>query len=425
MKKVGVALLGLGTVGGGTYRILKSQHDAIMKNYGIDIEIRHILEKDMAKVAALGIDPNIVSCDISNVTSDNEISIVAEFFGGIEPAKSFLAKSLEAGKSIVTANKEMFSKHWAELETAAAKTGAGLYFEASCVGGVPIIRALEDSCQGNTITCLKGIVNGTTNYILSEMSDNGESYADALREAQRLGYAEANPTADVEGYDSSYKLSILSTLAYGKKVPLSKIYCEGISKIAVEDINYGKRFGLTVKLLAISKNINGQVEAHVYPAFIPNDHPLASVKGSFNAVYVTGNNVGDLMFYGRGAGDLPTGSAIVSDIVYAATRNEHRRFPYALDQSFSDQEFNTDFACEYFIRLNVIDSVGVLSRIAGIFAANGISITTMYQQADKGGVCELIFITHLTNESALKQAMENIKILDCVKGINSVIRVEK
>ncbi len=425
MKKVGVALLGLGTVGGGTYRILQSQHESIKKNYGIDIEIRHILEKDMTKVAALGIDPSIVSCDINNILKDDQITIVAEFFGGIEPARSFLIKSLSAGKSIVTANKELFSKHWAELETAASATGAGLYFEASCVGGVPIIRALQDSCQGNTLTCIKGIVNGTTNYILTQMSDNGESYADALREAQRLGYAEANPTADVDGYDSSYKLSILSTLAYGKKVPLSKIYCEGISKIDVDDINYGKRFGLTIKLLAISKNLNGNVEAHVYPAFIPNDHPLASVKGSFNAVYVTGNNVGDLMFYGRGAGDLPTGSAIVSDIVYAATRTEHRRFPYSLDESFSDSDFNTNFSCEYFIRLNAVDSVGVLSKISGIFAQNGISITTMYQQADKGGVCELIFITHMTNEEALEKAISNIKTLECVAGVSSVIRVEK
>ncbi len=425
MKKIGIALLGLGTVGGGTYRILKSQYDSIKAHYGIDIEIRHILEKDMSKVAALGIDPKLVSCDINNILNDSKISIVAEFFGGIEPARSFLIQALEAGKSIVTANKEMFSKHWAELEAAASKTGAGLYFEASCVGGVPIIRALQESCQGNTITCLKGIVNGTTNYILTQMSDNGESYADALREAQRLGYAEADPTADVDGYDSSYKLSILSTLAYGKRVPLSKVYCEGISKIDVDDINYGKRFGLTIKLLAISKIVDGKVEAHVYPAFIPNEHPLSSVKGSFNAVYVTGDNVGDLMFYGRGAGDLPTGSAIVSDIVFAATREKHRRFPYALEQNISDKDFNANFTCEYFIRLNVVDSVGVLSKISGIFAQNGISITTMYQQADKNGVCELIFITHLTNEAALRAAIENIKQLDCIAGINSVIRVEK
>ncbi|NCA66698.1 MAG: homoserine dehydrogenase [Clostridia bacterium] len=425
MKKIGVALLGLGTVGSGTYRILKSQHDNIMNNYGVDIEIRHILEKDMTKVNALNIDPSIVSCDINNILNDDKISIVAEFFGGIEPARSFLIKSLEKGKSIVTANKELFSKHWAELEAAASLTGAGLYFEASCVGGVPIIRALQDSCQGNNITCLKGIVNGTTNYILTQMTDNGANYSDALKEAQRLGYAEANPTADVDGYDSSYKLSILSTLAYGKKVPLSKVYCEGISKIDIEDINYGKRFGLTIKLLAISKNNNGNIEAHVYPAFIPNEHPLASVKGSFNAVYVTGNNVGDLMFYGRGAGDLPTGSAIVSDIVYAATKAEHRRFPYALDEAFLDSDFNTNFSCEYFIRLNAVDSVGVLSKISGIFAQNGISITTMYQQADKGGICELIFITHITNEEALEKAMNTIKVLDCVAGVSSVLRVER
>ena len=331
MKKIGVALLGLGVVGGGTYTILTSQREFIKRNDGIDIEIKCVLEKNTERCKQLGVDPSIVSTDIDRVVNDPEISVVAEFFGGIEPAKTFLIKALEAGKSIVTANKEMFSKNWQELEAAAERGGGGLYFEASCAGGIPIIRTLTDGMQANRITSLKGIVNGTTNYILSRMSDEGVDYASCLKDAQALGYAEADPTADVEGFDAMYKNSILSSLAYKKRVPIDKIYREGISGIAVEDINYGKELGYTLKLLAISKDRDGKIEARVHPAFLPSGHPLSSVSGSFNAVYVHGDSVDDIMLYGRGAGALPTGSAIVSDIVFAAGRTEHRRFPWELE----------------------------------------------------------------------------------------------
>ena len=354
MKKVGLALLGLGTVGGGTYRILKANHDMIKKTEGVDLSVECILEKDISKARALGVDESIVSTDINDVLKNDKIKIVAEFFGGIEPARTFLIQALLAGKSIVTANKELFSKHWHELEAAAKKGKAGLYFEASCVGGVPIIRTLTESMQGNNILSIKGIINGTTNYILSKMSESGETYEQALKEAQQLGYAEANPTADVDGYDASYKLSILSSLAFRTKVPLDKVYREGISGISIDDINYGKEMGLTMKLLGIGKQENGKVEVRVHPAFISNDHPLASVKGSFNAVHILGDAVGDIMLYGRGAGDLPTGSAIVSDIVYAATRKTHKLscFKNTTDV-VSDKKFIKDFRSEYYIRMSV------------------------------------------------------------------------
>ena len=268
MKKIGVALLGLGVVGGGTYRILTAQREYIRQNDGIDIEIKCVLEKNLERCKELGVDLSIVSTDIDRVVNDPEISVVAEFFGGIEPAKTFLIKALEAGKSIVTANKEMFSKNWPELEAAAERGGGGLYFEASCAGGIPIIRTLTDGMQANRVTSLKGIVNGTTNYILSRMSDEGVDYAACLKDAQALGYAEADPTADVEGFDAMYKNSILSSLAYKKRVPVDRIYREGISGIAVEDINYGKELGYTLKLLAVSKNRDGKIEARVHPAFL-------------------------------------------------------------------------------------------------------------------------------------------------------------
>lgn len=424
MKKIGVALLGLGTVGGGTYRILKANHDNIMKNDGVDVEVRHIIERDRAKAEALGVDMNIVSTDIDKVVNDKEVSIVAEFFGGIEPAKTFLIKCLLAGKSIVTANKELFSKHWGELEDAAKKGKAGLYFEASCVGGVPVIRTLTESMQGNNIESLMGIVNGTTNFILSKMADEGQEYEDVLKEAQRLGYAEANPSADVDGFDSTYKLSILSSLAFHTKVPVDKIYREGISRISKEDIAYGKRFGYTLKLLAIAKRVNGKIEARVHPAFIPDTHPLASVKGSFNAVHIVGDNVGDIMLYGRGAGDLPTGSAIVSDIVFASKQQKHKFMPFKNSNDVSDKNFAKDFFCDYYVRMSVDDETGVLAKIAGVFAANKVSINTMIQESE-GGVAKIIFLIHKTGENNINKALEKIEKLPCVQSVDSLIRVEE
>ncbi len=424
MKKVGVALLGLGTVGGGTYRILKANRDNIIKNDGVDVDVRHIIERDRAKAEALGVDMNIVSTDIDKVVNDKDVSIVAEFFGGIEPAKTFLIKCLLAGKSIVTANKELFSKHWGELEEAAKKGKAGLYFEASCVGGVPIIRTLTESMQGNNIESLMGIVNGTTNFILSKMADEGQEYEDVLKEAQRLGYAEANPSADVDGFDSTYKLSILSSLAFHTKVPVDKIYREGISKISKEDIAYGKRFGYTLKLLAIAKKVNGKIEARVHPAFIPDTHPLASVKGSFNAVHIVGDNVGDIMLYGRGAGDLPTGSAIVSDIVFASQQKKHKYMPFKNGNDVSDKNFAKDFFCDYYIRMSVDDETGVLAKIAGVFAANKVSINTMIQESENG-VAKIIFLIHKTGENNINKALERIEKLPCVQSVDSLIRVEE
>lgn len=429
MKKVGIALLGLGTVGGGTYRILEKNHEMIKKSEGIDLEVRCVLEKNLDRCRELGVDESIVSTDIDRVVNDPEIKIVAEFFGGIEPARSFLIKCLLAGKSIVTANKEMFAKHWHELEEAARKGKAGLYFEASCVGGVPIIRTLTESMQGNNIKSLKGIINGTTNYILSKMSDTGADYAETLKEAQDLGYAEFNPSADVDGFDATYKLSILSSLAFRKKVPLDIIYREGISKISVEDINYGKEFGLTIKLLGIAKqHEDGRIEARVHPVFIPDSEPLATVKGSFNAVHIVGDAVGDIMLYGRGAGDLPTGSAIVSDIVYAAGQKTHKLSCFKNNGlHIPNREFVRDFESEYYIRMTVKEEAGVLSDVTGVFGRSNVSLRSVIQkgEVDANGNVTVIFETHVTTETSIEKAMKKISKLPCVVDVNSIIRIEK
>ncbi len=424
MKKVGVALLGVGVVGGGTYEILTKKREYIKQNDGIDIEVMHVLERNTTRCDELGIDPAIVSTDITNITKNKDIKIVCEFFGGIEPARSFIIECLKAGKSVVTANKEMFSKNWPELEKIARENNAGLYFEASCVGGVPIIHALTDSMQGNKVQSIKGIVNGTTNYILSRMSDEGVDYATCLKDAQALGYAEANPTADVDGFDAMYKCSILSSLAYKKRVPLDKIYREGISQIKVEDINYGKELGYTLKLLAISKNYD-KIEARVHPVFLPNEHPLSSVKGSFNAVYVNGDNVGDLMFYGRGAGALPTGSAIVSDVIFAAAQDKPRRFAWEEVKDVNDADFESEFSSKYYIRITVKDVQGVLAKVSTAFEKFNVSINAVIQKDAKDNAeLPIIFVTHLTKESTMQAALKDIAEIDGVVEIAALIRVE-
>jgi len=425
MKKVGVAILGLGVVGSGTYKILTDNKEFYKKTQGIDITVESVLELNKQRALDLGIDESIISSNIAEVISNPNVDIVVEVIGGIEPARTFLLSALKNGKTVVTSNKELFCKYWHELEKVAKTTNAGLFFEASCVGGVPIIRTLLDGVQSNKIQKLTGIINGTTNYILTKMSKDGSTYQDILKEAQKLGYAEANPTADVEGYDAAYKLSILSSLAFHTKVPLDQIYREGITKISIEDINYGKQLGYTLKLLGIGKQTEKGIEVRVHPAFIKNSHPLAAVNDSFNAVYLVGDSVGDIMLYGRGAGALPTGSAIVSDIIYAATHSENRYSTFKNTAQAEDGvKFISDFETEYYIRFSAVDKAGVLSKVAGIFSKYNVNITDVIQKGTVGGLVPIIFITHKTSEFAIRKAVAKINELEDVASLDTIIRVE-
>lgn len=423
MKSIGIAILGFGTVGSGTYNILTERREQMKIEYGVDITVSAILVRNTHKAIANGAPQELVTECLDDVLSNPSIDIVAECIGGIEPAKTYLVESLKCGKTIVTANKELFAKHWGELEQQASKTNAGLYFEATCGGGIPIIRTLTQAMQANTILQIKGIINGTTNYILSRMSDEGASYDDVLRDAQALGFAESDPTADVEGYDASYKLSILSTLAFNRFLPVENIFREGISNIQIEDINIGKKLGYTIKLLAIAKLIDGKIEARVHPVFLKNSHPLASVSGSFNAVFLVGDNVGDIMLYGRGAGSLPTGSAVVSDIVFAARQLEHARYA-EVDDVIKKSEVISDFTSDYYLRMTVLDVQGVLSQITSIFASNNVSITSMRQDSGDG-VVSIVFVTHRSNENSIKKAISELNALSEVQAVNALIRVEK
>lgn len=425
MKKVGVAILGLGVVGGGTYNILTDNKEYFKKTQDIDLTVENVLEKNVERALSLGIDKSVIATSIEEVVSNPNVDIVVEVIGGLEPARTFVLKALMSGKTVVTSNKELFAKCWPELEAEAKKKNAGLYFEATCVGGVPIIRTLIDGMQGNKILSLKGIINGTTNYILTKMANEGSSYEEALKEAQKLGYAEFNPTADVEGFDATYKLSILSSLAFNTKISIDSIYREGITKVNKDDIAYGKEMGYTLKLLAIGKNTDKGVEVRVHPTFIPNDSPLASVNDSFNAVHLVGDAVGEIMLYGRGAGALPTGSAIVSDVIYAAKHVENFYAPFENNEKgVKETKYVSDFNSKYYLRLLVNDEVGVLSKITGILAQNKLSIKEVKQISEKDSKAEIVVTTHLCKESCVKKALDKLNGLAEVAKIEGCVRIE-
>lgn len=424
MKKVGVAILGLGVVGGGTYKILTEHREFYQKTQKVDITVENVLEINRERALALGVPEDKIAANIAEVVTNPDVNIVVEVIGGVEVAREYVLTALNAGRTVVTSNKELVCKYFHELEHAAKAHNAGLYFEASCVGGVPIIRTLLDGVQANNITSMKGIINGTTNYILTKMSNGGASYEEALKEAQRLGYAENDPSADVEGYDAAYKLSILSSLAFHTKVPLSEVSREGITSVTQEDIAAGKKLGYCIKLLAIGKQTKDGIEVRVHPTFVKEGHPLAFVNDSFNAVYLTGDSVDDVMLYGRGAGALPTGSAIVSDIIHAAT---HGEFKYSTFKNEATAEkgvkFVKDFHSAYYLRISVSDKTGVLSKITSIFSSNNISLGEVLQVAEDENRATITLITHETHENAVNNAVAKINALE-IATVESVLRVE-
>ena len=425
IKKAGVAILGLGVVGGGTYQILTEKREYFKKTQGVDLTVECVLEKNIERAKSLGIDDARIAGSIEEVVTNPNVDIVVEVIGGTGVAKTFVTKALMSGKTVVTSNKELFAKHWPELESCAKKGNAGLFFEASCVGGVPIIRTLQEGMQANKILSIKGIINGTTNYILTKMANEGASYEEALKEAQRLGYAEFNPTADVEGFDATYKISILSSLAFNKKICIENVYREGITGIDKEDTAYGKEMGYTLKLLAIGKDTDKGVEVRVHPTFVRNDNILASVNDSFNAVHLVGDAVGDIILYGRGAGALPTGSAIVSDVIFAAKRDENFYANFKNNDTGNRQvKFAKDFLTKYYVRLSVKDATGVLSKIAGLFSKHNVSISEVKQIALDGGEAQIVVITHLAHESNVKKLLAKLKTLEEVYAVKGAIRIE-
>lgn len=353
MKNVKIAIMGMGTVGGGVYRLIEMEGERIAREQGICLEVK----KALALQYSVEVPEAIKAANVQEIAEDPEISIVVELMGGMEPAKTFIKTMLEAGKTVVSANKQLIANAWPELEAAAKKGGAGFYFEASVGGAIPILRTVNTSLQANTIQSIEAIINGTTNFIMTKMCDEGGDFAEVLKEAQDLGYAEADPTADVDGFDAMYKLSILSSLAFCSRMPIDKIYREGIRNVSKKDIDCIKSMGKEVKLLAIGKKDGNEVQLRVHPTIIPKEHMLATVKGSFNAVFLKCSMADDLMLYGRGAGDLPTASAVVSDVLNAAQEAPvYARFKNVEGEVDPEICFNDNWQAGYYLRIQGEDA---------------------------------------------------------------------
>lgn len=424
MKEVVIGFLGCGNVGGGVWELLRGFAPEIAHREHIRIRVKKVLVRNTAKQRSCSVPVGLLTTDPNEVLYDPEISLVAEFMGGEQPATEYMLTALKNGKTVVTANKVAVSLNWHKLQAAAQAHRAGLYYEASVCGAIPIIATLMNALQANRIDRLMGIINGTTNYILSRMTEGGESFDAVLADAQRLGLAEPDPTSDVEGMDAAYKLSIMASLAFHARVTYPKIYREGITRVSAMDISCGKEMGYVLKLLAIAKREGDTIEARVHPTFLPKEHPLAMVNGAFNAVYLHGHACQEMMLQGRGAGDMPTASAVVGDILHAATVDVHVHPTFANKaEPDASLTFTDNWRTRYFVRVSASDAPGVLSNVAGCFAKENVSIATMMQKdALEDGRVPLIFITHAAEEHAMRAALARLDPAIC--RLENMIRVE-
>lgn len=421
-----VGLMGCGTVGGGVWKVLDTNQTDIEKKCGARIEIKKVLERDFEKAQAAGVPANIITENVEDITNDPEIQIVVEVMGGIEVAGKFIRLAIKAGKSVVTANKDLLAIEGRELYELADANGVDLLFEASVGGGIPIIRPLKEDLAANRIEAIYGIVNGTTNYMLTKMSEEGSNYNDVLKEAQEKGYAEADPTSDVGGLDAARKLAILASIAFNTRVSFDDVYVEGITKITARDIEYARELGYALKLLAIGKGHGGEIEVRVHPTLIPENHPLASVNNVFNAIFVRGDAVGDVMFYGRGAGELPTASAVAGDII-SAGRNILKGVRGRIGCTCYDHKKIKDMGdsrSKYYVRLKVLDRPGVLAAIASVFGNQEVSVASVIQKRNIDQNAEIVWVTHDVLERNIQDALKIIAGLSIVEEVSNVIRVE-
>jgi homoserine dehydrogenase len=426
MRTIRVGLIGLGTVGGGVVEIWRRHRQDFISRAGVDIDIVRFADRSEERATALGIEPEKFTTDGMSVTTDPEVDVVIELIGGTGAAREVVLSALRAGKNVVTANKALLATHGEEVMEAAEAAGVDIRFEASVGGGIPIIEPLKHSLTSNEITSVVGIVNGTTNYMLTRMASEGLDYATALTDAQELGYAEADPTADVDGLDAAAKIAILSSIAFNSRVVMSQVPAEGIRAIDTADVEYADAMGYAIKLLAIARRTEGGVDVRVHPTMIPYSHPLAAVKGVYNAIYVTGDAVGETMFFGEGAGSLPAASAVVGDLIEVARRLQTDCRPLVgctCTEHLAVRDIS-ELETRYFIRLFVDDKPGVLAATAKVFGDHGVSLASVIQQSAGEGSAELVYVTHLARESAVRAALADMSELETCEQVASVIRVE-
>lgn len=421
-----VGVLGCGNVGAALVQLIEQRGTEIAARTGITLEVSRVAVRSLTRTRPIHLGEDVLTRDAAEVVADPDIDVIVEVIGGIEPARELILAALAAGKPVITANKELLANHGAELFAAASAAGVDLLFEAAVAGGIPILRPLRESLVGEDVRRIMGIVNGTTNFILTRMSEEGTGYAEALAEAQQLGYAERDPTADVEGYDAGAKAAILASLAFGAKVVAGDVYHEGISNITPADIAFARRLGFVIKLLAVAELVAGpegdEVAVRVHPAMVPEHHPLAGVRDSFNAVFVEGAAVGDLMFYGRGAGGNPTGSAVLGDLVDAAQnlrKRTHADLPALVRRPVRPID---ELRSSYYVNLDVVDRPGVLRAVAEAFERHAVSIKSLEQEG-VGADARLVFITHEAREADVQATLEDLRGLDVIHRITSVLRV--
>nr|WP_066067582.1 homoserine dehydrogenase [Neobacillus soli] len=426
MKAISIGLLGLGTVGSGVVKIIANHQDKLIHQVGCQVIIKKILVQDLHKVRPVEVDERLLTSNADEILYNKEIDVVIEVMGGVAETKDYLITALREGKHVVTANKDLMALHGSELLTVASEHGCDLFYEASVAGGIPILRGLVDGLASDRITQMMGIVNGTTNYILTKMSDEGRSYDEVLKEAQLLGFAEADPTSDVEGLDAARKMTILATLGFSMHIDLDDVKVSGISAVTEEDLSYGKQLGYTMKLIGFAHREGEKVEVSVAPTFLSNNHPLASVQNEYNAVYVYGEAVGETMFYGPGAGSLPTATAIVSDLV-GVMKNLRLgvngrsavtpQYPKRLKE-------NEEKYSKYFLRIHVQDEVGVFADITAIFAKFGVSFEKILQlPIKKNESSEIVLVTHKASLTNYDKILLELYDLNAVKEIKSAYRV--
>ncbi|HEX3030912.1 MAG TPA: homoserine dehydrogenase [Bacillota bacterium] len=425
-RVIKIGLMGLGTVGTGVAKILLNNADVLERRIGARLELVKVLERYKARAEGL-LPLELLTEDPRELTENPEVDVVVELIGGIHPAKEFILQALQNGKSVVTANKDLIAQEGKELFEMAESTNSDLLFEASVGGGIPIIRPLKQCLAANNIKTVMGIVNGTTNYMLTKMTQEGSDFAEVLAEAQARGYAESDPTADVGGLDAARKVAILASIAFNTRVTFDDVYVEGITKVTSQDITYATELGYIIKLLGIAKlDEEGQVEVRVHPTFIPKNHPMASVNDVFNAIFVNGDAVGDTMFYGRGAGEMPTASAVVGDVMEAAfniVRNDKGRMPCTCyeNRKFKKQE---DRVSKFYVRVLAADRPGVLASIAKAFGDQGVSLQSVIQKDNVGENATVVLVTHCTKEGRILEALKTLEGMDTVENIGNVIRVE-
>jgi len=419
-----IALLGCGTVGSEVVRLLHSSADALTARVGAPLELAGIAVRRLGKRRDLDVDESLFTTDAAALVARDDVDLVVEVIGGIEPARSLLVAALDAGKGVVTANKALLAEDGAALHAAAARGGADLYYEASTAGAIPILRPLRESLAGDDVSRVMGIVNGTTNYILTRMHEQGMGFQEALDEATALGYAEADPTADVDGFDAAAKAAILAGLAFHTRVTAADVHREGITDVSAADVASAKAMGCVVKLLAIAERLPTGVSVRVHPAMIPDTHPLASVREAYNAVFVEAASAGQLMFYGRGAGGAPTASAVLGDLV-AVARNTLSGTRGAGESSYADLPLLRmgDVVTRYHISLDVADKAGVLAEVAQTFSRHDVSIRTVRQEGH-GDDAALVVVTHTATDRALQAVVDELRESDVVRDVASVMRVE-